>query len=198
SFSKANLSVGKHTITASVTDSGGLSGSAQVTITVTPLQSAYTFSPNADAKVISSTASTNYGTSNKLEERVSKDTRRGYLKFDVSGLSGTVKSAKMRVYCLRTFRGGDSAYLVSNNYQGTTNPWTERGLNWNNAPSLPSTYLSHVAPVTANTWVEFDVTAAVTGNGVYSFALAHNAATLTYYNTKEAAQNRPVLVIETL
>ena len=35
SFSTSGLSVGSHTITASVTDSGGLSDSAQVSITVT-------------------------------------------------------------------------------------------------------------------------------------------------------------------
>jgi uncharacterized protein YjdB len=198
SFSTDSLSVGTHTITASVTDSGSLSGSAEVTLTVTAIQSAYTFSPSADAKVVSSAPSTNYGKSTKLEQRVGSDTRRGYLKFDVSGLSGIIKSAKMRVYCLKTFSGGDSAYLVSNNYKGTTDPWTESGLKWNNAPSLPGTYLSKVASVSAYTWVEFDVTAAVTGNGVYSFALAHNASTLTYYSTKEAAQNQPVLVIEML
>jgi Big-like domain-containing protein len=36
SFSVSNLAVGSHTITASVTDSGGLTGSASVTISITP------------------------------------------------------------------------------------------------------------------------------------------------------------------
>ena len=35
SFSTSSLSVGNHTITASVTDSGGLTGSAQITLTIT-------------------------------------------------------------------------------------------------------------------------------------------------------------------
>jgi hypothetical protein len=37
SFSRSNLSVGVHTITASVTDSGGLSGQNQVSVTVNPV-----------------------------------------------------------------------------------------------------------------------------------------------------------------
>jgi hypothetical protein len=47
SFSRANLSVGVHTITASVSDSGGLTGSDQVSITVNPINMAPTVTTNA-------------------------------------------------------------------------------------------------------------------------------------------------------
>ena len=31
---------------------------------------------------------------------------------------------------------GGSVFSVSNNFAGTSTPWTESGLNWNNAPAL--------------------------------------------------------------
>ncbi|MGQ9850609.1 MAG: CBM96 family carbohydrate-binding protein, partial [Aggregatilineaceae bacterium] len=43
---------------------------------------------------------------------------------------------------------------------------------------------------------EWDVTAAITGDGTYSFGLANASTNSVYYNSKEAADNRPELVIE--
>jgi hypothetical protein len=47
SFSRSDLSVGVHTITATATDSGGLTGSDQINITINPINMAPTVTINA-------------------------------------------------------------------------------------------------------------------------------------------------------
>ena len=86
-------------------------------------------------------------------------------------------------------------YLVSNNYNGTSTAWVESGLKYNNAPPVSGTPLSSLGSVATGTWVEFDVTAAVTGNGTYSFAITSSSSNSVYYNSKDAGSNTPVLVI---
>ena len=50
-------------------------------------------------------------------------------------------------------------------------------------------------PVTPDTWVEFDVTAVVTGNGTYSFVLATSSADGLNFSARESGQTAPQLVI---
>src|SRR6476469_2221680 len=64
-----------------------------------------TFTPVADTYVQSDTASTNYGTSAQIVVDNSP-VRRSFLRFTVSGVSGTVTSAKLR---LRTIGGNDGS-----------------------------------------------------------------------------------------
>jgi hypothetical protein len=78
---------------------------------------------------------------------------------------------------------------------GTSTPWTEIGLNYNNAPSLNGTLLSTVGSVTVGQVVEFDVTAAITGDGTYSFGLKNSSSTEVQYSSKEGS-TKPELVIQ--
>jgi hypothetical protein len=195
SFSRSDLSVGGHTITATVTDSGGLAASEQITLTV--LVVALSFNPSDDAMVNKKNAASNYGDSTLLELRTqNKEVLQTYLKFNITGLNGTVKNAKLRLYSAKSSSAGGSIYLVSNNYTGTSTPWTEGGLTWNNAPILGGAPISTVGAVATDSWVEFDVTAAIQGNGVYSFGLGTDSRNRTTYNSKEATGNYPVLVVE--
>jgi hypothetical protein len=58
----------------------------------------FTFKPVADAYVISTSASTNYGKTTNIRIDNSPITR-SYLRFSVSGLNGaTVQSATLRIY----------------------------------------------------------------------------------------------------
>ena len=143
------------------------------------------------------TPTSNYGDSALLELRTqNKEVIRSYLKFDITGVNGTVKSAKIRLYVNKSSSSGGAIYLVSNDYVGTSTPWTEEELTWNNAPVLGTTPLSTVGAVLADTWVEFDVTAAIEGNSMYSFGLGTDSRNRTSYNSREAAENLPILLIE--
>jgi hypothetical protein len=90
---------------------------------------------------------------------------------------------------------GGAIYAVSNNYAGTTTPWIESNLRYNNAPPISGAPLSAVGTVASGTWVEFDVTAAIDGNGLYSFAIASTVSNSVFYNATNAGTNTPQLVV---
>ena len=86
-----------------------------------------------------------------------------FFQFNVTGLSRPLQSAKLRLYVTNASNQGVALYSVANTYKDTATPWTELGLNYNNAPAISGTPLSSVGVTAANTWVEFDVTAALSG-----------------------------------
>jgi hypothetical protein len=90
---------------------------------------------------------------------------------------------------------GGAVYAVSNDYAGTTTSWTQSGLVWNNAPPISGAALGSLGAATVGSWVEVDVTAALSSNGTYSFAVANNSSDAVYYSAKEGS-NKPQLVIE--
>jgi glucose/arabinose dehydrogenase/PKD repeat protein len=148
-----------------------------------------TIPATADARVQEATPGTNFATSFlKTEGGVDPDIE-SYLKFDVTGLVGTVKSAKLRLFATSGTGNGPSVYT-------TSNTWTEAGITWSNRParSSPRSKLGTIAP---STTVEFDVTPFVTGNGTFSFALATGSDDGVDFNSREAASNRPQLVVTT-
>lgn len=155
------------------------------------------FNPTSDAYVKSSSATSNFGSLQTLRARQSSsEILTSYLKFAVSGLTGSMQSAKLRLYVTDASSSGGSVYAVSNNYLGTSTAWTQSGLNWNNAPAISGTALSSAGPVSLNTWVELDVTPAISGNGTYSFGLKSNASDVVYYGSRESTK-LPELVIVT-
>ncbi|MCI0690403.1 DNRLRE domain-containing protein [candidate division KSB1 bacterium] len=174
----------------SVTTPGGTATSASdFTVTIT-------LSPTDDARVNSANPSTNYGSSSTLRLRKSSSTTiNSYLKFNVSGLSGPVQSAKLRLYVTDSSKSGGSVHLVSNNYEGTTTTWVERGLNWNNAPAIGGAALSSAGAASVESWVEFDVTSAIAGEAIYSFGLKTTSSDAVYYSSKEGS-NKPELVVQ--
>ncbi|MCI0649688.1 MAG: DNRLRE domain-containing protein, partial [Chloroflexi bacterium] len=151
-----------------------------------------------DAYVRSQYPQRNYGSANVLRVRVASDNNNysSYLKFTVSGITGSVTQAKLRLYATDGNDDGVSVYSVSNNYRNTNSPWTEAGLNWNNAPTMGGAPLAASGPIANNSWMELNVTSAVAGNGTYSFAVNDLSANSVYYNSSEASTNRPVLLVE--
>jgi hypothetical protein len=108
---------------------------------------------------------------------------------------GAVQRATLRLYVTDASSNGGSVYLVSNNYEGTTTAWIQSGLNWNNAPAISGTALSSAGAVSVQSWVEFDVTPVITGNGSFSFGLKSTTSDVVYYISKEGS-NKPELVIQ--
>ncbi|HEX3049478.1 MAG TPA: DNRLRE domain-containing protein [Aggregatilineaceae bacterium] len=159
-----------------------------------PVQS---FAAIGDAQVKLVSPTSNYGSLDTLRARLtSSEDIDSYLKFDVTGIDGPVLSAKLRLFVSDESNSGGALYLVSNDYRDTTTPWLEGALTWNNAPLISGTPLSTLSAVALNTWAEFDVSAAVTGNGTYSFGLTSTSTNSVLYNSKEALQNQPELVLE--
>ena len=115
------------------------------------------------------------------------DRTMSYLKFSVSGITGPVTNVKLRLYVTDPSDVAGAIYAVGDPR------WTEGSLTWNTRPGTGG--LLGTGGTAANgTWVEFDLGAAVSTDGVYSFALKDGGGDAVRYSSKEAAQ-QPQLVV---
>jgi hypothetical protein len=142
----------------------------------------------ADAYVDSSYASTNYGSSTQVRVDGSP-TVRGYVRFNVSGLTSGVSKATLRLYANSSLSTGITVNRVADN------TWGETTINYGNAPAVGSA-IGNTGVATTGAWISVDVTSYVTGNGTFSFALSSTNVTALSLASREAA-NKPQLVITT-
>jgi PKD repeat protein len=166
---------------------------AGVTVTFTASFSTVNASPSApiaDATVRDSAPNVNLGTATVLSARSSGPKERVYLQFNVAGVSGTVTSAKLYLYALTTSVNTPAVYKTANN-------WTETGITWANRPAPSGSALIGATGVSAGSWTIFDVTSAVTTNGVISFVIQRDSATTAQFVAREAGDNAPRLIIST-
>ena len=140
-----------------------------------------TFIPVADAWVNAAQKKKNFGTSTTLQVRGSGSPFRTYLKFSLTGLSGTVVSAKLRLQVTDPSADGGALHPVAN----TT--WAESGITYKNAPALSSTILSNAGAVTNGQTVELDLGGTITGNGTFSFAVTSASSDAVSYSSKEGS-----------
>ena len=96
--------------------------------------------------------------------------------------------ATLRLYVDDASDDGGAVSAVSSS-------WSEGTITWTTAPALGTTIGSFGAIVTG-TWVEVDVTPAVTGNGSFAFGIGKSETSSAYYGSRESA-HPPQLVIET-
>ena len=73
--------------------------------------------------------------------------------------------------------------------------WSETAINWNTRPARTSAATDDKGAIPVNTWVEYDVTPFVTGNGTYSFNLATTSNDGIDFYSRETATLRPELVV---
>lgn len=154
----------------------------------TPTPSILIFTPTADAHVRSDRATTNYGTSQRLEVD-GTPVKSSYIKFSVSGIgSQTVTSTKLRVYNVDPSNMGGNVRIVGDN------SWSETGITWNNAPQPTTIILSSLGAVKSNNWYEFDLTPYVTQDGDYTFHISSPSSSGADYTSREGL-NKPQLII---
>ncbi|MHC4194870.1 MAG: CBM96 family carbohydrate-binding protein, partial [Planctomycetota bacterium] len=143
--------------------------------------------PTDDSFVNQSNPTANFGTNTSLKVRSDSAgyARWPFLKFTVSGVSGPVSSAKLKLYST------DVTQSVPVKAVSDTS-WTEGAITWNNMPTIGST-LDTKTPG-ASSWVEYDVTSHVTGNGTYSFCLQGSIDSAQVFDSKEGT-NMPILEV---
>jgi pectate lyase len=154
-----------------------------------------TFTSSGDSWVNEASPNSNYGSASRLEVGQSPS-ERAYLKFNVTGLTGTITSAKLRLHTSTSgsLNGGDV-------YRSANTTWAENTITWANQPGTIGNKLATVTPVPGNSWHTWDVTAAVAGNGTYSFVVAAQTSDGFILYSEEEATNpsfRPVLEITTV
>jgi hypothetical protein len=184
---------GVDSFTYRVRDAVSSGGAATVTISVGGPASA-TILPSTDAYVNAGKPRNNYGTASELRVRGGSKAERSYLRFTVTNFP-VVRSARLRLYVTDGSSNGGSAYAVANTYAGTTTPWTETGITWTNAPTIPGSPLATLGTVSTGQWIEIDLTAGIPTNGTYCLALATTVTDLARYTSREGT-NKPQLLIE--
>ncbi len=151
-----------------------------------------TFGAEADTQVREFEPSVIFGSEPTLRADGGTDPlHESYLRFTVTGVEGPVARATLRLFAETGAAVGLSVYT-------TANEWSEAEANWTNRPPRAETALDvKREEVRAQTWVEFDVTEAVTGDGTYSFVVGIGESNGLAMTSKEGnAEMAPQLVIE--
>lgn len=135
-----------------------------VTLRSQQVPTGVTLSPAGDSYVNQNSPTTNYGTATSLSVRSTTtgtpDTnQRTFIQFGLSSVpsSSTIQSARLRLYLYQ-------APAASRNYDAhrVTATWSETGITWNNQPGVAASATSTTATgITANSWIEWDVTSDV-------------------------------------
>ena len=163
--------------------------SGAVSVTTPDVPSNLTLITTADTYVSASSPTANYGSSTSLRIDASPDLH-SYLRFDVQGLgSKSILQARLLVYVNSRASQGVNLWAVSDN------SWVESTMNYNTAPALGN-LLSSTGLINAGSWVEFDVTSYVTGEGAYSFGITDPSSTAVRMTAREAGTNAPQLILD--
>jgi uncharacterized protein YkwD len=155
------------------------------------------FTPSDDGFVFSGWPFSSFGRSTSLAIQAATSSEiRTYAKFQVTGLTAAPRLALLRFTVYDAGPSGGSVHLAPNVYQGTNTPWTESGLTWSNAPLPVGQALASAGAVRVGELVDYPVTAAVRGNGTYSFALVTESADMVAFRSREFTSSPPRLVIK--
>lgn len=151
-----------------------------------------TLAPVADTYVNASAPTTRYGTASQLIVDGSPVTQT-FVRFDLTGVSGTVQAARLRLHVVNISNGGSPAGGTVATTSNVT--WPETTTTWNSRPTINGAALATIGSVTRNTWVEVDVTTAAQPGARVSFAISTTNSDGAYYDSRNAAANRPSLVL---
>lgn len=144
--------------------------------------------PVGDAPIYSARVTRNYGPATTLRVRDGRSDYISFLQFDLEGLDcALVERAVLRLKVLDSGPDGGSVHLAPNN-------WTEASIKWSNAPAITGSALDTAGAVAVGQWVELDVTDAVSGNGLVSFALRNANSDIVKYSSREGSAP-PQLVV---
>ena len=170
SWDSTTVDDGSHTLGVRAVDQcGNAAWGPNVPVTVANAQPVtLTFTPTDDSWSNQDLPDTVFGHYNFLRVRTNLggNGRHAYLKFNVTGVTGPVTSARLRL------RTQDQAITRFGIYRITTNAWSESTLTWNNAPLAQDWFSGEHDGWPAETWRDFDVTEALQGNGLITLGLA--------------------------
>ncbi len=184
-------SAGSYPVTLTV-DNGFGTNSITKSVVVTSVPPTTSFNAVADTYATLDSPTTVYGNQTAMHGKLTgTNEKRPYVKFNVAGLQGhAVTSAKLRLFVADASPSGGDWYSVNPN-------WIETGagaLTWNTAPLITGTKLGTIGICTAGTWVEVDVTTAVTAEGLVSFAMKTTASDTVYFASRETV-TAPQLIL---
>jgi hypothetical protein len=152
-----------------------------------------TFAADADAYTDEDAPLTAFGTAPSLRLDGNPG-RRIYLRFDVAGVDGMpVARAAIR---LNTEADDNAGSTHGGHVHGVSDSgWDEGSLTDASRPPIDGALLSSAGAIEPAQIVEFDVTAAIAGDGLYSFGVEPGSTNLALYVSREAASGGPELIV---
>ncbi|HET9910267.1 MAG TPA: DNRLRE domain-containing protein, partial [Anaerolineales bacterium] len=149
----------------------------------------FVFKAEADARVEERKPTTNTGTSDYLEAtQLDQRSVESYIRFTVSGVTDVIQAARLRVYSTTdTSYNGPAVYAADNH-------WAETEITWNNRPPRLGEASDNKETTKRYSWIEYDVTPLVTGDGTYSFMLAGDSNDAVRFSSRESS-NGPQLIL---
>lgn len=157
--------------------------------TETVVTSPLTFIAEADAQVNEENPEDNAGNSTFLQVDGANDPGvESFIRFTVTGISIPIQNAVLRIYATTNGSGNGPAIYA------TDAAWEEAGITWNNRPARTTEELDNQDRIHEESWVEYDVTTAVTGDGTFSFVLAADTSDAATFSSRQGSQP-PQLVI---
>jgi hypothetical protein len=183
---------GTYVLRLSVSDSL-VASSDEVTVTVSASSPAIptSFGCSHDAYLQNGK---NYNNADLRIESTSRS-RISYLQFDLSALTTSPATARLRLTEGSDTSGGTMTLRL---FAAASNQWTESGLTGSNAPAKGIELDSFTGDIPNGRVVEFDVSALVSGPGIYSFILQADASTrdVAFASTENSTvAGRPQLVV---
>jgi hypothetical protein len=142
----------------------------------------------ADTYVNTESPTKNYGASTVLKLHSPTAEYRPLVRFTLSGLSAAPRSVRLRLYVTDGSTNGGAWYRVAD-------AWDESTVVWSTAPAVGGAPVASVGSVTTGTWVEVDLTAAVTGNGTYSFVATSPSTNTAQFASRESATPPSVVIV---
>jgi len=158
-----------------------------------PPRTTRSFTAASDAWVNERYKRRNYGTSTRL--LVDASTAAGfrahtYIKVKVTGTSGVVDRAVLRLWVTNATRNGPTVAPTSNAWSGST-------ITWANRPRASGAVVADAWRLPAGQWADFDVTRLVRGNGTFSFLLRPESSDGLQASSLQGGR-APRLVVQTV
>jgi len=190
--SPTRTSTATNTPLATPSSSATSTSTSSPTASPTSLVSNFTFAVEADTRVKQISPTSNYGALSYVSVDGAPDpSEESYLRFTVGGLSGPIQNAILRVFVsTNATNNGPAVYLADNS-------WAESGMSWNTKPALLSGPSDNKGALTTNTWVDYDVSSLMSGNGTYTFALIADSSDGAEFSSREGGSPAQ-LIVETL
>ncbi|MDQ3690407.1 MAG: DNRLRE domain-containing protein [Chloroflexota bacterium] len=188
--SYSQLSTGEHTFVVRAIREGTPDPTpATRTWTVDTTTEAVGLAAAADAEVFSGAPTTNLGTA-ALMAVDAKPASEAYLKFSVPNYERQIVGATLRIFAASHTVKGPDVYA-------TGTGWTETGITWNNRPGRVGGSLDSTGAIDPDTWVDYDVSSAVTGPGTHSFALVGTSSDGVDFESRDSSStSKPQLVVQ--
>ena len=149
----------------------------------------------ADASVRETQPDVNFGTSSMLwvDE---KPVKRTFFRVRVRGFDAEpVRDARLRLQVVGSDEERYSARGSSGRlYETRDCAWNELTVTYDTQPTIDGPLLDKLGKVERGNVIEFDITPAITGDGIYCFALESSSRDGVIYGSREATVGGPVVV----